>query len=59
MAVNKFWVSANKKLSDVMKTYVDKKFINLAATLSTNASKSGEIFTGNIHLATNKIMSSI
>ena len=43
MAVNRFWVNSNKNKSDVPKDYVDKKLINLAATISTKASKSGEI----------------
>ena len=58
MAVNKFWASTNKNKSDVTKAYVDRYFINLAVTLSTKVTKSGERFTGNIDLGINKIMSS-
>ena len=44
MAADKFWASTNKNKSNVTKAYGDKKLINLAATLSTKVSKSGEIY---------------
>ena len=61
MTTNKFWITSGVSKStkdDVSKAYVDKKFITLSSDLNTKANNSGEIFTGNIDLSTNKIMSS-
>src|SRR5882757_2607786 len=57
MSVNKFWGTSKSIKNNITKGYVDKKFINLATSLSTKANKHGETFSGDIHMGNNKITS--